>query len=92
MDVEIRLFATFRDVVGQKTLHWEFDEGLTVGALLQRLESEYPDLEGEFVDDGEIHPQINVLKNGREVLHLSGLDTGIEDEDTISIFPPVAGG
>ncbi|MFB6134925.1 MAG: ubiquitin-like small modifier protein 1 [Halanaeroarchaeum sp.] len=92
MDVEIRLFATFRDVAGQKTLHWEFEEGATVETLLQRLESTYSDLDGEFVEDGEIHPQINVLKNGREVLHLDGLDTAIEDEDTISIFPPVAGG
>jgi molybdopterin synthase sulfur carrier subunit len=33
-----------------------------------------------------------VLKNGREVLHLDGLDTPLDDGDRVSVFPPVAGG
>jgi molybdopterin synthase sulfur carrier subunit len=33
-----------------------------------------------------------VLKSGREVLHLDGMDTELEDGDQLSIFPPVAGG
>lgn len=92
MDLELRLFATFREAVGQKTIHREFPDQVTVGEVLQHLEEEFEDLEGQFVEDGEIRPQINVLKNGREVLHLDGLDTVLESEDTISIFPPVAGG
>ncbi|OYR79524.1 molybdopterin synthase sulfur carrier subunit, partial [Halorubrum ezzemoulense] len=41
---------------------------------------------------GALAPQINVLKNGREVLHLDGLDTPMADGDRLSVFPPVAGG
>lgn len=92
MDIELRLFATFREAVGQKTIHREFPEGATVKDVLEDLQDEYEDLEGRFFDDGEIRPQVNVLKNGREVLHLEGLATTIEEGDTISIFPPVAGG
>ena len=92
MDLELRLFATFREAVGQKTIHREFPDQVTVREVLQHLEDEFEGLEGQFVEDGEIRPQINVLKNGREVLHLDGLDTTLEPEDTISIFPPVAGG
>ena len=92
MDLELRLFATFREAVGQKTIHREFPDQVTVREVLQHREDEFEGLEGQFVEDGEIQPQINVLKNGREVLHLDGLDTTLDPEDTISIFPPVAGG
>lgn len=92
MNLELRFFATFRDAVGQKTLHREFDEGTTVRTVLESTEAEFPDLRGEFLENGELQPQLNVLKNGREVLHIDGLDTELEDGDTLSVFPPVAGG
>ena len=92
MNLELRLFANFREVVGQKTIHREYPNSSTVREVLEGLEAEYDGLDGQFIDDGELRPQINVLKNGREVLYLDGLETRIEDGDTISIFPPVAGG
>lgn len=92
MNVELRFFATFRESVGQKTVEREFDDGETIENVLDRLEADYPGLEGSFVENGEILPQVNVLKNGREVHHLEGMATPIEDGDTIAIFPPVAGG
>ena len=92
MDIELRMFATFREAVGQKTINREFPEGATVEVVLEGLQEEFEDLEGRFFENGEIRPQVNVLKNGREVLHLEGLETTLEDGDTISIFPPVAGG
>lgn len=92
MDIELRMFATFREAVGQKTIHREYPEGATVKEVLEGLQAEFEDLEGRFFENGDIRPQVNVLKNGREVLHLEGLATTLEDGDTISIFPPVAGG
>jgi len=92
MNVELRLFANFREAVGQKTIHREFSEDATVETVLRDLESEFPDLEGEFIQDGDIRPQVNVLKNGREVSHIDGLATVVADDDKLSIFPPVAGG
>lgn len=92
MNVELRLFATFRETVGQKTVEREFDDDATIETVLDRLEADFTGLEGSFVEDGEILPQVNVLKNGREVHHLEGMETPIADGDTIAIFPPVAGG
>ncbi|WP_224333921.1 ubiquitin-like small modifier protein 1 [Haloprofundus halobius] len=92
MQLELRFFATFREAVGQKTIEREFDEGLAVGDVLSTLEAEFDGLEGQLLEDGGLRPQINVLKNGREVLHMEGIETTMEDGDTLSVFPPVAGG
>ena len=92
MQVELRFFANFREAVGQKTVQQEFEDG-TVGDVLRVIESEWPELEGLILDgSGEIKPQLSVLKNGREVLHLDGTATPMEDGDKLSVFPPVAGG
>ncbi|AUX08861.1 molybdopterin converting factor, small subunit [Halalkaliarchaeum desulfuricum] len=92
MELELRFFATFRETVGTKTKTREFPDGAVVGDVLETLESEYEDLEGRLLDNGELAPHINVLKNGREVLHMEGLETELAEGDTLSIFPPVAGG
>mgnify|MGYP000406884101 FL=1 len=93
MDLELRFFATFREAVGQKTLEREFEDGATVGEVLLTLESAYGGLEGKLIDDqGDLQPNLNILKNGREVLHMEGTETVMEDGDTLSVFPPVAGG
>jgi molybdopterin synthase sulfur carrier subunit len=63
-----------------------------VGEVLLALEDEFEGLAGELVIDGEIRDQLSVLKNGREVLHMAGVDTVMTDGDRLSVFPPVAGG
>jgi molybdopterin synthase sulfur carrier subunit len=92
MEVELRFFATFREAVGEKTVSHEFDDGATVGDVLAALDAEYEGLAGQLLTDGDLRPQINVLKNGREVLHMDGTATTLDDGDTLAVFPPVAGG
>jgi molybdopterin synthase sulfur carrier subunit len=92
VELELRLFATFREAAGGKTLTRNFEQGVTVREVLTVLESEFGGLSGQLLDGDEIQPQLNVLKNGREVLHLDGLDEELTDGDRLSLFPPVAGG
>jgi molybdopterin synthase sulfur carrier subunit len=92
MELELRFFATFREAAGGKTVTAEFADGSTVGDVLRELEAEYEGMDGRLIVDGGLAPQINVLKNGREVLHLDGLDTPLDDGNRVSVFPPVAGG
>jgi molybdopterin synthase sulfur carrier subunit len=35
---------------------------------------------------------VKVLKEGRDIQHLQGLDTALAETDTLSLFPPVGGG
>ena len=92
MEIDLRFFATFREAVGRKDLSREFEDGTTVGEVLESLEAEYDDLEGQLLEDGKVRPQLNVLKNGRNVVHDEGVETELEDGDLLSVFPPVAGG
>mgnify|MGYP003868224431 FL=1 len=92
MELELRFFATFREAAGGKTVVREFEAATDVGDVLSALEAEYDGMAGRLIVDGDLAPQINVLKNGREVLHLEGLATPLEDGDRLSVFPPVAGG
>lgn len=93
MEIELRTFATFRDAVGRKETALEFDgDRVTVGTVLASLEDEYDGLAGRLLDDGEIRPQLSVLKNGRDVVHMEGTETPLDDGDELSLFPPVAGG
>ena len=91
MEIEFRAFATFRATVGQKTFFREYDDAETVGDVLRVLSEEYPDLD-LFDDDGQVPEFVSILKDGRDIAHIDGLETELEEGDTISLFPPVAGG
>jgi molybdopterin synthase sulfur carrier subunit len=91
MEIEFRAFATFREAVGQKTFSREYDDSETVGGVLRSLSEEHPEME-LFDEDGELREFVSVLKDGRDITHLEGIETELEDGDTVSLFPPVAGG
>jgi molybdopterin synthase sulfur carrier subunit len=87
--VELRFFANFREAVGQKTLEREYPDGTTVGEVLSDLVEEYG---LDVFEDGDLRTQLSVMKNGKDVVHIDGVDTRLDDGDTLSVFPPVAGG
>ncbi|MFW5973846.1 MAG: ubiquitin-like small modifier protein 1 [Natrialbaceae archaeon] len=91
MEIEMRFFANFRDEVGQKTIAREHPDGATVGEVLGAITEEFPGVD-LFDEEGDLREFLSVMKNGREVAYLDGLETDLEDGDTISVFPPVAGG
>ena len=83
-ELELRFFATYREAVGQKEITREFDADATVGDVLEGIEAEFSGLAGELLEEGgDIQPQLTVLRNGREVVHLSGTETTMEDGDRI---------
>jgi molybdopterin synthase sulfur carrier subunit len=91
MHIELRFFANFREAVGQKELGWETDESATIGSVLHDVETEYPEVD-IFDEDGEIREFLSIMKNGRDITYMAGVDTPLAADDTISVFPPVAGG
>ena len=68
-------------------------EGATVGDVLISLVDAHPDTKGQlFSEDGELNRYVNVYLNDEDVRVLDGLETAIDDGDTVVILPAMAGG
>lgn len=93
VDLELRLFATVRAAVGEKTLTRNYREPVTVRAVLVDLEDTFPALDGTLLDEeGELRSSVTIVRNGRHIAHFEGLDTTLADGDTLGVMPPVSGG
>jgi len=93
MEVEVRLFAMFREAVGEKRLVREYDATASVRDVLADVEATYPALDGRLLDPtGELPATVSVMRNGRHVAHFDGPETELEDGDAVSVTPPVTGG
>ncbi len=89
----IKSYATLRDLLGWRSREYPLAEGATVGDVLGALARECPEFGAKLWDDeGQLTGFITVLKNGRSVEYLQGLQTPLTEADTVSLFPPVGGG
>ncbi|WP_078594702.1 ubiquitin-like small modifier protein 1 [Evansella clarkii] len=91
--MDIKVFANFREICGGKKVELNVDGGQEIQAVLDQLIERFPPMEEElFTPDKQIKPMVHVFINGRNIIHLNGLETKVTDEDQIALFPPVAGG
>ncbi|WP_445474862.1 ubiquitin-like small modifier protein 1 [Methanococcoides methylutens] len=90
---KIKLFANLRESAGESELEMQ---GETIQEILDGLLTRFPQLQEMIFNDvdgnRELRSYINILINGNNVLHLEGMDTIVNDDDEIAIFPPVSGG
>ncbi len=91
MPVEVHLPTVLRvHAGGERTVH---AEGATIGQVLGALVATYPGLSGQLLnDDGTLHRFVNVYLNDEDVRFLGGLETPVNDGDTVTVLPAVAGG
>jgi molybdopterin synthase sulfur carrier subunit len=88
-----KIFATLRQLVGEKEMEVGLEGSDTVGTVVARLVADYPVLGEHILDDeGNFEAYINVFVNGRSMKFLEGLNTSLNEDDVLAIFPPVAGG
>ncbi len=88
-EIRVKLFANLREFTGTKELEIE---GGTVRDVLQKLCGKFPGFEKMIFDGERINPYMNVFLNGKNVLEHGGLETKLNRDDEIAIFPPVSGG
>lgn len=90
--ITVKSFATFREVMDSQ-VDMEFPKGATIRTLLAELTGRFEGLNEQMFSAPEIlRDFINILKNGRNIHFLAGLDTPLSDGDLIALFPPAAGG
>ena len=67
--------------------------GSTVGEVLSGLETAHPGFRDRLFDEsGQLRRFVNVFVADEDVRFLQGLDTTVDDTQTVSIIPAVAGG
>ncbi|MFL5846746.1 MAG: ubiquitin-like small modifier protein 1 [Solirubrobacteraceae bacterium] len=68
-------------------------DGSKVGEVLESLATAHPDTRGQlFGDDGALNRYVNVYLNDEDVRVLDGLDTAVNEGDSLVILPAMAGG
>jgi adenylyltransferase/sulfurtransferase len=91
MAVEIRIPTPLRRFTGERAA--VSLAGDSVGAVLQALLAECPELEPHLLgEDRQLRNFVNVFLNGEDVRRLSGLGTPVKDGDRVAIVPAIAGG
>ena len=67
--------------------------GSDVGEVLAALAEAHPDTREQlFGPDGDLNRYVNVYLNDEDVRVLDGLETTVDDSDTVVILPAMAGG
>ena len=65
----------------------------TIITLISGLEAQFPGIAARITDDsGELRKFINIYVNEEDIRFLEGKDTPINEGDSISIVPAIAGG
>jgi len=93
MRIQVKTFATLREITGGIIHYIEAREGSTLRDVLEELFKRFPSLRNEILDEnGDLKTGYRLLVNGREAMHIGGFDIEMKDGDTIALFPPIAGG
>ncbi len=91
--MQVRVYATLRDVLGGSAAEVQAKAGDTIDAVLKRLVQAHPALGAELYDEnGVLQTHMHVFVGGRNIRFLDGPNTVVDPAGRIDIFPPVGGG
>ena len=79
--VRVRLFATFREIVGEARLSWTAKDGETLAGLVAAIVARYPELAR--------HRDAMLLAVNAS---FASPDMVLRDNDEVALMPPVSGG
>jgi molybdopterin synthase sulfur carrier subunit len=92
MKVKAEFFALLREKAGMAALEVEF-MGDTVIDLISALDDHFSwGFREQLMEGDGLKGLVRVIVNGTDIRGLRGLYTKLKDGDTVSFFPPAAGG
>lgn len=90
MAIEVRIPTILRTYTdGERAV--EADGG-TVSELIDHLENSYAGIKDRLVDGDVSRRFVNIYVNDEDIRFTGGLETALDDGDTVVILPAVAGG
>jgi MoaD family protein len=90
--MQIRYFATIRECTGVAETRWD-EPTDTLGELLRALSTRYgPAFRRWVLDQDELGKTVLIVINGHDSRHQGGINARLRPDDTIAIFPAIAGG
>ena len=91
MSVELLVPTILRSYTGG--LKVVTGSGDTIADLLTDLDGQFPGLRARLItEDGSLHKFVNVYVNDEDVRFLGALDAKLNDGDSVTVLPAVAGG
>lgn len=92
--MKVNFYATLRPIAGQKTVDVALPPQATARDLIDAVVTAYPAMRAELLDaNNEFASHMKFFINGREAIYLENkMNTILQTEDRIDIFPPVGGG
>lgn len=67
-------------------------QGATVREILDALTRDNARLRAALLHDDVLAEHIRITRNGHDIRHAKNLETPLNENDELAIFPPVAGG
>jgi sulfur-carrier protein len=91
MSIDVRVPTILRSFTGgAKSVQGSGD---TLADLLTDLDGQYPGIRARLItEDGSLHRFVNIYVNDEDVRFLGGLDAKVNNGDSVTILPAVAGG
>ena len=92
MNVRIRFFARFRELLGTD-IQARVSDGTTIAELVRSVVSQSREGNDAIFDGtGCMHDYVILMKNGKRIETYDAGKVFVADGDEIAVFPPVAGG
>jgi sulfur-carrier protein len=90
--MQIRFFATIREITGKSEIRWD-EPTPTLKELLLALSARYgPAFRGWVLEKDDLGKTVLVVINGHDSRHQGGIHTPLHPDDVVAIFPAIAGG
>jgi molybdopterin synthase sulfur carrier subunit len=92
ISVQVDFHATIQKVFGVNSIRISSNSPLAVRSLLDQVCTSRERHEQIFDASNRLRSDVTILKNGRNIVFLDGLDTELNTGDRVAVFPPVVGG
>jgi molybdopterin converting factor small subunit len=92
MHVEVKVYGSLKQSIGQDTLTCEVPTGTSVTDMIRRLTDDYPALTEQIYENNSVRNDLIVTRNKTHIQHLSEDNRCLDDGDVVRISEPITGG